>query len=166
MQLLLDRIASPIGEILFVGDAGGLTVALDFDEFEPRMRVLLARYAPGADIAPGRLPWARAAIDRYFTGDPAALSTLRLHAGGTPLQNAVWRALQSIPAGQTRSYAAVATSVGNPRAVRAVANANARNPIAIVVPCHRVIGKDGALTGYAGGLWRKEWLLRHEGVLH
>jgi len=163
LPLILDRIASPLGEILYVGDRNQCTYALDFSDCAERMHRLLARYAPGGTLANGELPWARAALQAYFAGDPAALASSALHNGGSVLQNAVWRELRRIPSGATRSYSEVALAVGKPRAVRAVASANARNPVAIIVPCHRVIGRDGGLAGYAGGLWRKEWLLRHEG---
>lgn len=163
LPLILDRIASPLGEILYVGDRQQRTYALDFSDCEARMQRLLARYAPGSRLETGKLAWARASLQAYFGGEPAAFGSLVLHSGGTTLQDAVWQELRRIPVGATRSYSAVAQAVGNARAVRAVASANARNPIAIIVPCHRVIGSNGRLTGYAGGLWRKEWLLRHEG---
>ncbi len=101
----------------------------------------------------------------YFNGDWRAFDDLELEPGGTEFQREVWRELRRIPPGQAISYADLAQSIRRPAAVRAVGRANALNPIAIIVPCHRVIGKDGTLTGYAGGLKRKEWLLRHEGAL-
>ncbi len=82
---------------------------------------------------------------------------------GTPFQKAVWRRLLEVPYGRTASYGEIARAVGNPKAVRAVGGANGRNPIAIIVPCHRIIGSDGSMTGYGSGIWRKEWLLEHEG---
>ena len=85
---------------------------------------------------------------------------------GSDFQKTVWRELQNIPAGETRSYQEIAVRIGNPNAVRAVGLANSRNPISIAIPCHRVIGKDGTLTGYAGGLERKSWLLKHEGAVN
>jgi methylated-DNA-[protein]-cysteine S-methyltransferase len=106
--------------------------------------------------------WLEGALARYFEGDLAALGELDVAFEGTPLQVEVWRELRKIPAGETRSYSEIAAIVGRPRAVRAVGSANARNPVALVVPCHRVIGKDGKLTGYAYGLERKSWLLQHE----
>jgi methylated-DNA-[protein]-cysteine S-methyltransferase len=163
--LILDRIASPLGEILYAADDTGKTYALDFADYESRMRLLLGRYAAGRALREGRLHWAREALQRYFDGDVAAIDPLAAHAGGTPFQCAVWEALRGIPAGATLSYSDLAASLKLPRAVRAVAAANARNPVAIIVPCHRVIGRDGQLTGYAGGVWRKQWLLKHEGVL-
>lgn len=106
-------------------------------------------------------------LDRYFAGDIGALDDIEVEFGarGTPFQRKVWRALRSVPAGATCSYADIAERIGAPLAVRAVGAANGKNPIAIVVPCHRVIGKDGSLTGYGGGLDRKRWLLRHERAL-
>ena len=101
----------------------------------------------------------RAWLDRYFDGDPLPVATLPLKPGGTPFQQRVWKALQNIPYGQTRSYADVAAAIGSPQATRAVGGANNRNPIAIVIPCHRVVGANGKLTGYAGGLQLKQRLL-------
>jgi methylated-DNA-[protein]-cysteine S-methyltransferase len=101
---------------------------------------------------------------RYFKGDIAVLSGLPVAASGTPFQNDVWRALRKIKDGTTVSYGELARRIGKPKAVRAVGLANGQNPISIVVPCHRVIGSDGSLTGYGGGLPRKQWLLSHEGV--
>lgn len=102
------------------------------------------------------------ALAAYFEGDLTALDGIERAAGGTPFQRAVWSALREIPAGETLSYGALAARVQSPRAVRAVGLANGANPIGIVVPCHRVIGADGAFTGYGGGLERKRWLLAHE----
>ncbi|MBW8192234.1 methylated-DNA--[protein]-cysteine S-methyltransferase [Neiella marina] len=100
-------------------------------------------------------------ISEYFTGKRTSFE-LPLAPAGTSFQQAAWRALQTIPWGQTRNYSEQAVSIGKPKAVRAVGAANGRNPIAIVIPCHRVIGSNGELTGYAGGITRKEWLLAHE----
>jgi len=102
----------------------------------------------------------------YFKGDIGAIDRLPVDdAVGTPFQKSVWRALRKIKSGKTISYAELARRIGKPKAVRAAGLANGQNPISIVVPCHRVIGSDGSLTGYGGGLERKEWLLRHEGVI-
>ena len=129
------------------------------------MMRLLARHAPGARLVPGRAPEAvRAAVQAYFGGDVRALDAVVVKTGGTAFQRAVWAALRAIPAGQTRSYGQLAVSIGAPKAVRAAGLANGQNPIAVIVPCHRVIGANGTLTGYAGGVERKRWLLRHEGV--
>ncbi len=102
------------------------------------------------------------ALRAYLNGDVGAIDTLATDGGGTPFQELVWAALRRIPAGRTVSYGELAATIGRPTAVRAVARANALNPIAIVVPCHRVIGANGKLTGYAGGLKKKAWLLEHE----
>jgi methylated-DNA-[protein]-cysteine S-methyltransferase len=101
----------------------------------------------------------------YFKGDIAVIDTLPVETTGTPFQRSVWQALRKIRRGTTISYAELARRIGNPRAVRAAGLANGQNPIGIVVPCHRVIGSNGTLTGYGGGLPRKKWLLEHEGAL-
>jgi methylated-DNA-[protein]-cysteine S-methyltransferase len=100
-------------------------------------------------------------LTTYFTGQLTRFD-LELETGGTPFQRRVWDALRSIPYGTTTSYSELAAQLGEPRAVRAVGSANGRNPISIVIPCHRVVGADGGLTGYGGGLQRKQWLLAHE----
>jgi methylated-DNA-[protein]-cysteine S-methyltransferase len=104
-------------------------------------------------------------VRAYFEGELQALEDVRVESGATDFQRRVWSALREIPPGRTVSYAELARRIGSPTAVRAVAAANARNPVAIVIPCHRVIGADGGLTGYGGGLDRKRWLLEHEGAL-
>jgi O-6-methylguanine DNA methyltransferase len=103
-------------------------------------------------------------LEAYFDGDLGAIDTLPVETGGTELQRSVWAALRAIPAGETRSYGALAAQIARPTAARAVGHANGANPVGVVVPCHRVIGADGSLTGYAGGIERKRWLLAHEGV--
>lgn len=100
----------------------------------------------------------------YFAGERTVF-TVPLHFVGTEFQQRVWQQLLTVPYGQTVSYQAIANALGNPKAVRAVGAANGQNPISIIAPCHRIIGSNGALTGYGGGLWRKEWLLKHEGYL-
>ena len=102
-------------------------------------------------------------LQRYFAGELAAIDTLPVQTGGTAFQREVWRALREIPCGGTVSYAELAERIGRPTAVRAVGLANGSNPVGIVVPCHRVIGANGSLTGYGGGIERKRWLLEHEG---
>ncbi|MBU1385908.1 MAG: methylated-DNA--[protein]-cysteine S-methyltransferase [Alphaproteobacteria bacterium] len=164
--LTLDRIATPVGEVLLVTDADGAVRALDFADYEPRMMRLLSRHLPGFVLEAGRAPDpVRTAVTAYFDGDLAALDGVAVKTGGTTFQRTVWAALRAIPAGQTRSYGQLAAAIGSPRAVRAAGLANGQNPVALIVPCHRVIGSTGALTGYAGGLERKMWLLRHEGAL-
>ncbi len=161
--LTLDRVATPVGEVLLVTDAEGTVRALDFADYEPRMMRLLGRHAPDARLVPGHAPEpVRKAIAAYFAGDPKALDGLKVKTNGTVFQKSVWAALRTIPAGETRSYGQLAAAIGSPKAVRAAGLANGQNPIAVIVPCHRVIGANGTLTGYAGGLERKKWLLEHE----
>ncbi len=163
--LTLDRIATPVGEVLLVTDADGAVRALDFADYEARMMRLMGRHAPDAILIAGRATQTvRAAVEAYFGGDARALDGLKVKTAGTDFQRSVWAALRAIPAGETRSYGQLAAAVGSPRAVRAAGLANGQNPIAVIVPCHRVIGANGTLTGYAGGLERKRWLLTHEGV--
>ncbi len=124
---------------------------------------LRARYGEGVAFAPRGDPLGLAGrVRAYFEGDLLALAAVPVDGGGTPFQRRVWAALRDIPAGATESYSALAARIGMPRAARAVGLANGRNPVAIAVPCHRVVGADGSLTGYAGGLQRKRWLLDHE----
>jgi methylated-DNA-[protein]-cysteine S-methyltransferase len=164
-SLTLDRIPTPVGEVLLVTDDAGAVRALDFADYEDRMNRLLLRHAPGASLTAGRSPEpVRTAVERYFRGDVRALEGLAVTTGGTAFQRSVWKALRDIPAGETRSYGQLAAAIGAPKAVRAAGLANGQNPVALIVPCHRVIGANGTLTGYAGGLERKRWLLSHEGV--
>lgn len=100
-------------------------------------------------------------LDEYFKGKRMEFN-VPLSPEGTPFQNKVWRALMDIPFGHTVNYQEIASAIHQERACRAVGSANGRNPVFLLIPCHRVIGKDGSLTGYSGGLWRKEWLLKHE----
>ena len=161
--LTLDRIATPVGQVLLVTDNVGTVRALDFSDYEARMTRLLRRHAPEAVAVEGRAPsTVRSAIVAYFSGDVRALDAVTVKTGGTDFQRAVWAALRAIPAGETRSYGQLASAIGSPRAVRAVGLANGQNPIGVIVPCHRVIGANGTMTGYAGGLERKRWLLEHE----
>jgi methylated-DNA-[protein]-cysteine S-methyltransferase len=160
----LARFPTPVGVALLVADARGRLVGLDWEEFEPRLLALFrARFGKGAALSAGTAPDdVHAALSRYFDGDVHALDAVSCAARGTPFQRAVWAALRAIPVGTTTSYGALAAVIGSPNAARAVGLANNRNPIGVVVPCHRVVGADGALTGYAGGLHRKRWLLDHE----
>lgn len=163
LNLILDRLASPVGEVLLVVDAGGAVRALDFHDYEDRLRRLLRLHYGAVVLTEGRAPEAvRRAVEAYFAGDLAAFDAIRVETGGTVFQRAVWRALRDIPAGETRTYGQLAQAVGSPKAVRAVGLANGANPVGVIVPCHRVIGANGTLTGYAGGLERKRWLLAHE----
>lgn len=161
--LALDRIDTPVGQVLVVTDADGAVRALDFHDFEPRMMRLLERHCGPFELGSGPAPVAvREAIAAYFEGQPEALDRVATRTGGTEFQRAVWSVLRTIPAGETRTYGQIAQAVGSPRAVRAAGMANGQNPIALIVPCHRVIGANGTLTGYAGGVERKRWLLAHE----
>jgi methylated-DNA-[protein]-cysteine S-methyltransferase len=164
LQLVLEKLPSPIGTILLVCE-GETIRALDFDEFESRFMKLLRRHCGDAAVVEGKAP-ARIgnAIRAYFDGDIEVIDDLPTATGGTEFQRNVWAGLRIIPAGTTWSYGQLAKHVGKPQAMRAVGVANGSNPIAIVVPCHRVIGADGSLTGYGGGMPRKQWLLRHEGA--
>jgi methylated-DNA-[protein]-cysteine S-methyltransferase len=169
LQFLLDRIHTPIGEMLIVTDRDGNLRATDWAEYEVRMHRLLRLHYGGNGFRlepprnPGSLP---DAISRYFAGELAAIDGLPVQTGGTPFQREVWRALREISCGTTISYAQLAERIGRPAAVRAVGLANGSNPVGVVVPCHRVIGSDGSLTGYGGGMERKRWLLEHEKRVH
>ena len=163
MRLRLERRLSPVAPLLIVTDEPGVIRALDFADDEPRMQRLLGRHYGQYELVEGTVPSpVKAALDAYFLGDLAALDTLPTATGGTPFQRDVWQALRTIPAGNTQSYGTLAASLGRPGASRAVGLANGGNPIAIVVPCHRVLGANGALTGYSGGMEKKAWLLEHE----
>jgi methylated-DNA-[protein]-cysteine S-methyltransferase len=163
MQLRFDKQESPIGRMLLVTDDRDVLFSLDFEDFEARMHKLLKRYYGDVQLQTGTTAKSiREALENYFDADLAALDDLRVGTGGTDFQRDVWRRLRGIPAGQTMSYGQLAEQVGRPSASRAIGLANGANPVAIVVPCHRVIGSTGALTGYGGGLSRKRWLLNHE----
>jgi len=163
--VLLSRHGSPLGPLL-AAHQGGELVALDFDDAAERLHAGLRRRLPACAVREGELPAAIArALDGYFDGELGALAAIPVRLEGTPFQRRVWEALRRIPAGHTASYAGLAGCVGAPRAARAVGRANALNPVSVVVPCHRVVGSKGALTGYAGGLARKRWLLAHERAL-
>ena len=155
---------TPIGEVWWAS-RGGAIVALGFDVQMASLRARVgARFAGETVRAVNDAGGARRPLESYFGGELRALEALAVDVAGTTLQKRVWGALREIPIGETRSYAAVAASVGAPRAARAIGSANAQNPVSLVVPCHRVIAVSGALTGYAGGEERKRWLLAHEGA--
>ena len=165
-RLFLDRLATPIGEALLVTDEDGVLRAFDWSDHEDRLRRLMRRYYGDVPLMPGSAPPAtRRAVQAYFAGQRDALDGLAWRTAGTDFQRRVWRALAEIPVGVTVSYRDLAARIGKPTAVRAVGLANGANPIGVVVPCHRVIGADGSLTGYGGGLDRKRWLLNHEGAV-
>jgi methylated-DNA-[protein]-cysteine S-methyltransferase len=165
-RLRLDRLATPIGEALIVTDEMGCLRAFDWADCAASMaRSLRLHYGsltPAPGPAPGRI---KRLVRDYFAGDVGCLAGIEWRTSGTAFQRAVWRGLTTIVPGETLSYGALAAKLGCPSAVRAVGAANGSNPISVVVPCHRVIGADGSLTGYGGGLERKRWLLRHEGAV-
>lgn len=161
----VDRLKTPIGTALLVIDTDGALRALDWEDFESRMKELLRRQLGAIGLQDGRAPRAiRSALSAYFDGDLGRLGAIEWRVAGTPFQRKVWNALSKIPVGTTLSYGALAARLKMPLAVRAVGHANGANPISVVVPCHRLIGADGSLVKYGGGLHRKRWLLRHEGV--
>jgi methylated-DNA-[protein]-cysteine S-methyltransferase len=156
-------VASPLGAITLVWDENATLRALDFEDHEARRLRLLQRHYGTSAVADGHAPAGlRDALDAFFAGDLGAIDAITVRTNGSEFQRRVWAALRRIPAGATTSYGELAAAIGAPTASRAVGLANGSNPIAIVVPCHRVIGADGTLTGYGGGLERKRWLLEHE----
>lgn len=165
LSLIIDSIVTPIGTMMIAADReGNLRVALFAEDEEIVRRQLRLHYGDGGfSLEPAHNPHGLSeAIARYFEGELAAIDALPVATGGTPFQREVWHALRRIPCGTTTSYGKLAESIGRPSAVRAVGLANGANPIAVVVPCHRVIGSNGSLTGYGGGIERKRWLLDHE----
>ncbi len=162
MDFFLDRLESPIGTILLVTD-GAVLCALDFLDFKPRMRRLLKlHYGLQPLLEMPENLGIKDTLLAYFSGDLKSLDNLAVRTAGTAFQQRVWAQLRKIPPGETISYGELAKRIGQPSASRAVGLANGSNPIAIVVPCHRVIGSTGELTGYGGGIERKRWLLKHE----
>lgn len=161
----LDRLKTPIGIALLVTDDDGVLRALDWEDYELRMRQLLRLQCGAVELKDARAPAAlKTALAAYFKGDLDRLGDIAWRVEGTPFQRKVWQALSKIRAGTTLSYGTLAAKLGSPRAMRAVGHANGSNPISVVLPCHRLIGADGSLVKYGGGLERKRWLLRHEGV--
>ncbi|HOW86045.1 MAG TPA: methylated-DNA--[protein]-cysteine S-methyltransferase [Candidatus Aminicenantes bacterium] len=147
---------SPIGTIEIIGADAGVS-GLNFVDIKEEKTARRLGGRPPVPVAD-----ALAQLDGYFRGDRRAF-TVKLDLRGTDFQRMVWSRLLLIEYGRTTTYGALAAAVGRPAATRAVGGANHSNPVSIIVPCHRVVGSDGRLTGYGGGLWRKEWLLRHEG---
>jgi methylated-DNA-[protein]-cysteine S-methyltransferase len=161
MTLDLVEFPSPIGKILLATRDGSLC-ALEFRERWPHRHPRLTERFGTLDFRPRDPTGMCNRLAAYFAGDLHAFDGVALDAGGTPFQQRVWAALREIPAGETISYLTLARRIGDPTAARAVGAANGANPIAIVVPCHRVIASDGRLSGYGGGVHRKRWLLDHE----
>jgi methylated-DNA-[protein]-cysteine S-methyltransferase len=165
LRFVSDRLPTPIGDLLIVADdEGNLRATFWTDHEQDLERVLHRHYATSlVELHPMHNPHGlTAAIARYFAGELHAIDNLPVQTAGTPFQRDVWCALRAIPCGTTVSYGELATRLGRPAAVRAVGLANGANPIGVVVPCHRVIGANGSLTGYGGGIERKRWLLDHE----
>jgi methylated-DNA-[protein]-cysteine S-methyltransferase len=159
----IDRLPSPLGKLLLV-HAGDQLCMLDFEGNELRFDTLLMRRFGNTVIDERAVPGIiHDNLLAYLDGELDALEEIPVHASGTSFQQQVWAKLRHIPPGVTWTYAELAAAVGRPGSQQAVGQANAQNPVSIVVPCHRVIGSDGELTGYAGGLDRKRWLLTHEG---
>jgi methylated-DNA-[protein]-cysteine S-methyltransferase len=163
MHLQLERWESPLCPLFIVTDQDGVLRALEFGGYESRMHRLLRDHYDTYTVEEGTAPPSlMRALAAYFGGEIEALKDIETATAGTPFQREVWKALRDIPAGTTISYGELAARLGRPSASRAVGAANGANPIPLVVPCHRVIGANGSLTGFGGGLPRKKWLLEHE----
>jgi methylated-DNA-[protein]-cysteine S-methyltransferase len=162
-RLRLDRLTTPIGEALIVTDEAGYLRAFDWADCESGMARLLRLHYGSMVPEPGAAPrHVMRLLRRYFDGEVGGLAAIEWRTAGTAFQRSVWTGLTTIAPGETLSYGALAAKLGCPKSVRAVGVANGSNPISVVVPCHRVIGADGSLTGYGGGIERKRWLLNHE----
>jgi methylated-DNA-[protein]-cysteine S-methyltransferase len=165
--LHVDRIPTPIGELLVAVTPTGHLVAVYFaPPDDPVDRLSRAAGRPVHLVSQDDPAGCATALRAYFDGHLEAIDGLSVTPVGTPFQMEVWNALRAIPCGETTSYGALACRLGRPHASRAVGFANGANPVSIVIPCHRVIGADGSLTGYGGGLERKRWLLAHESQRH
>jgi methylated-DNA-[protein]-cysteine S-methyltransferase len=163
-RIELSLLDTPIGPLLLAAGDGRL-VGLDFDPDEGAAIARLAKSHPGWAVVPGAKGGSLVKrVASYFAGRIDALEEIPVAPVGTPFQLRVWQALRTIPVGKTISYLQLAERIGNPTAMRAVGAANGKNPVAVVIPCHRVIAKGGKLHGYGGGLWRKAWLLSLEGA--
>ncbi len=162
MKLLFDTVNTPIGQVVLVTENQNLCF-VDFEGNEHRMKQLLEKRFGSYELEPQKIGYSTK-LEAYFAGDLNALDDIPVSTGGTAFQQKVWQQLRQIPTGHTCSYGEMAAKLGQPTASRAVGMTNGLNPVSIVLPCHRVIGASGTLTGYAGGLSRKKWLLEHEGV--
>lgn len=165
LAFLLDSLATPIGQLIYVCDQQGNLRMVDWSDHEARaLRLLGVHYGKnGYTLIKQQDPFGiTTRLASYFEGDVSIIDDIPTATAGTAFRREVWRVLRNIYAGHTISYGELASRIGRPSAVRAVGLANGSNPISIVVPCHRVIGANGSLTGYGGGLHRKEWLLAHE----
>lgn len=163
-DLYLEKINSPIGRILII-TAAEMLCGLEFEAYESRTYGFLEKRFGEFKLNDTQNASAiTQRIQAYLEGDYHSLDQILVSTGGTAFQQQVWTALRSIPIGAVITYGELAQRLGKPAAARAIGITNSLNPISIVLPCHRVIGANGALTGYAGGLERKRWLLQHEGV--
>jgi len=159
----IDTMKTPLGTEILIADKDGALRLHHWEDEEETWRYVLQRRCGDVELVHRRDPFGHtSALERYFAGDIGALEELPVAFTGTPFQTRVWTALRAIPPGKTISYGTLAQRIGSPKAVRAVGLANGSNPVGVIVPCHRVIGSDGSLTGYGGGLPRKRWLLEHE----
>ena len=162
---LTDRIETPLGPMVLVA-RDGVILVLEFEDKGDRVERAFKARVGDVELQPASNPFGPSdRIRAYFAGELSAIENLLTHGGGTVFEEKVWAELKRIPCGTTVSYGSIARKLGDIQHSRAVGTANGKNPIAIVVPCHRVIGADGSMTGYGGGITRKEWLLRHEGAL-
>ncbi len=165
LNFQLERFPTPLGQLLLVTDEQQQVRAVDWHDFEERMQLLMRRQYKGVELVlreTSAVSSAARILQAYFAGDLVGIDSIQVALGGTDFQRQVWLGLRDIPAGQVLSYGDFATRLGRPSASRAVGLANGANPVSIVLPCHRVIGSNAALTGYGGGLQRKRWLLEHE----
>ncbi|ABS61666.1 methylated-DNA--protein-cysteine methyltransferase [Parvibaculum lavamentivorans DS-1] len=158
-SLATDILDTPIGRLRLAATEAGLAMVVF-----PNQKDIGFPKRDGSATARKHLAAGLKALDRYFEGKQKSFSEIVLAPSGTAFQMSVWQALARIPFGETRSYADIAREIGNPKGMRAVGLANGRNPIPVIVPCHRVIGANGALTGFGGGLPTKKWLLDFEGI--
>ncbi len=163
-QVFVDHLETPVGRMALMASRAVLLL-LEFDDAGDRVAREMKRRFATADVRPASDPFGLSSrLRAYFDGEFSAIEGLATDGGGTAFEERVWAELKRIPCGTTCSYGDIARRLGGINLSRAVGLANGRNPIAIVVPCHRVIGADGSLTGYGGGLPRKRWLLAHEAV--
>lgn len=161
-QLLEEHLQTPIGVLVLTHDGKSLCNA-EFENQDERRRQELVHHFRGIKVERTRMRSIFGdALNDYFEGDVCAIDKLPVFKLGTPFQQKAWAALRRIPVGKTRGYGEQAAKLGNPNAARAIGRANGLNPISIVVPCHRLVGADGSLVHYGGGLERKRWLLEHE----
>lgn len=165
LQILSDHIQTPLGVMILLA-SDGVMLLLEFIDAEGRVEREMGKRFGSVQVTPAQNPFGFSErIINYFAGDLHTIDAIPTDGGGTEFQRRVWAGLREIPCGVTISYGELATRLGDKNAMRAVGLANGRNPISIVVPCHRVIDANGSMTGYGGGMARKEWLLRHEGAL-